>query len=73
MHKSQGLTLDKVILNIASTDFVSGLTYMAVSRVKALQGLIFTTAFDHSRFGKEPSEAVFKRKRDKQRRAPQML
>ena len=73
VHKSQGLMLDKVVLNISSTDFVSGLTYVAISGVEALQGLMFTTAFDHSRFGNEPSETVLKRRRDEQRRALQSL
>ena len=33
IHKAQGLTLDKVVINIGNKEFLSGLTYEACSRV----------------------------------------
>ena len=33
VHKSQGLTLDKVVLDISAKDHSLGLTYVAISRV----------------------------------------
>ena len=34
IHKSQGQTLDKIILNIGEKEYASGLTYTALSRAK---------------------------------------
>jgi ATP-dependent exoDNAse (exonuclease V) alpha subunit len=45
VHKSQGATLDKAVLDISQRDFQSGLTYVAASRVKSLQGLMFDVPF----------------------------
>ena len=54
VHKSQGLTLAKVVLNLDQREHCSGLSYVAVSRVKALGGIVFEKAFDYDRFtGKE--------------------
>jgi ATP-dependent DNA helicase PIF1 len=39
VHKSQGLSIDKAVLNITDREFVPGLTYVAVSRVRSLSGL----------------------------------
>ena len=41
IHKSQGLTLDKIILNLGKHEFSSGLTYTALSRAKKLQDIAF--------------------------------
>lgn len=64
VHKSQGLTLSKVVLNIDQKEHCSGLTYVAVSRVKALQGLMFECAFDFSRFTRDESVTVRDRELD---------
>lgn len=48
VHKSQGATLDKAVLDISDKDFQPGLNYVAVNRVKAIQGVIFDTSFDLS-------------------------
>ncbi|EDN09817.1 predicted protein [Histoplasma mississippiense (nom. inval.)] len=40
VHKSQGLSLDKAVLNIMKKDFTSGLTYVAVSRLLAFPAAI---------------------------------
>jgi hypothetical protein len=39
IHKSQGMTLDKVYIDIGNDIFESGQTYVALSRVKTLDGL----------------------------------
>ena len=50
VHKSQGLTVEKAMLNINSeTDFTPGLNYVTASRVKSLNGLIFEECFDLQR------------------------
>jgi hypothetical protein len=53
VHKSQGMSLSRAVLNLSDSEFALGLSYVAVSRVKTLGGLMFESAFDLSRF-KEP-------------------
>jgi ATP-dependent DNA helicase PIF1 len=46
VHKSQGITVDRAVLDISHKEFSPGLTYVAVSRVKSLTGLMFVAPFD---------------------------
>ena len=46
IHKSQGLTLENAIIDIGSNIFADGQTYVALSRVKSLDGL-YLTSFDY--------------------------
>lgn len=46
VHKSQGTTLDRAVVDISHRDFQPGLTYVAVSRVRTLEGIMFDAAFD---------------------------
>jgi ATP-dependent DNA helicase PIF1 len=55
IHKSQGLTLEKVVVELGDKDFSAGLSYVAISRVKTLKGLAFRTRFNHARL-KKPKE-----------------
>jgi hypothetical protein len=60
VHKSQGMSLSRAVLNFSDSEFALGLSYVAVSRVKTLGGLMFESAFDLSRFkerkGKTPRD-----------------
>ena len=49
IHKSQGLTLDKVVIDIGQREFSSGLSFVACSRVRHLQDLLFNTPFPYQR------------------------
>jgi hypothetical protein len=54
VYKSQGLTLSQAILNLNQKEHCLGLLYVAVSRVKALNSVLFKGPFDYKRFtGKE--------------------
>jgi hypothetical protein len=44
VHKAQGLSLDEAIISMGSGAFCSGQTYVALSRIRKLQGLYLTSA-----------------------------
>ncbi|KAF8220326.1 hypothetical protein L208DRAFT_1193351, partial [Tricholoma matsutake] len=45
IHKSQGLTLEDVVIDFGPKDFSSGLSFVALSWVKKLKGLAFFVPF----------------------------
>jgi ATP-dependent DNA helicase PIF1 len=45
IHKSQGVTLDMAEIDVGSSIFECGQTYVALSRVKTMNGL-YLTSFD---------------------------
>ena len=48
IHKAQGITLEQGLIDIGSNIFECGQTYVALSRVKSLEGL-YLTAFDYTK------------------------
>ena len=52
VHKSQGLTLDKAVIDLGEKEFTSGLSFVAMSRVKEISGLLFKSFFPFSRLQK---------------------
>jgi len=49
IHKAQGLTLDKVVMNVGTKEFSSGVTFVACSRVGHLNDLLFDPPFPYER------------------------
>jgi ATP-dependent exoDNAse (exonuclease V) alpha subunit len=73
VHKSQGLTLLRVALNIDRKEHCLGLTYVAISRVKTLDGLMFECPFDFSRFTSHDTPVAKDREFDINVRQKQLL
>jgi ATP-dependent DNA helicase PIF1 len=73
VHKSQGLTLLQAVLNVNQKEHCLGLSYVAISRVKALDGLIFESPFDFSRFNTLDTPIALDRELDFKIRENQLL
>ena len=73
VYKSQGLTLSRVVLNIDQKEHCLGLLYVAISRVKALDGLMFESPFDFSRFTSQDTPTARDRELDISVRNKQLL
>ena len=58
IHKAQGLTLENAIIDIGSNIFAYGQTYVALSRLKSLEGL-YLTSFDYSKIRCNPTVKEF--------------
>ncbi|KAJ3455288.1 hypothetical protein MRS44_013888 [Fusarium solani] len=48
VHKSQSITEDMIVTDLSCRDFQTGLSYVAVSRVKTLEGLMLDAPFDRN-------------------------
>ena len=49
IHKAQGLTLNKVVVDVGKKEFSSGLTYVACSCMRHLKDLLFKAPFPYER------------------------
>lgn len=58
IHKSQGATLDTAEIDIGSSVFAPGQTYVALSRVKSLEGL-YLRSFNHNKIKTVPKVNEF--------------
>ena len=65
--------MDRAVLDLTERDFAVGLSYVAVSRVKTLGGILFKQSFDYERFKARPLETVKARNADRERRSTQHL
>ncbi|THZ18028.1 hypothetical protein D6C91_05668 [Aureobasidium pullulans] len=68
VHRSQSLTLQKVVLDISQHQFTSGLLYTAISRVKTLGGLLLEEPVDKAMFDGPRTESEQQRLDDERRR-----
>jgi hypothetical protein len=70
IHKSQGMTLEKVVVELGPSDFTPGLSFVAISRVKTLQGLAFCSRFEAARLQKvKETDSMQMLKDDNERRS----
>lgn len=49
IHKSQGLTLESVVIELGPKETAPGLSYVALSRARKLSSLCFASGFDYNR------------------------
>ena len=67
IHKSQGLTLDKVVIDVGKKEFSCGLTFVACSRVRKMTDILFTPPFPLQRLTSiANSQRLCERKEDHQ-------
>ena len=59
IHKSQGMTLENVMINIGPNEFANGLTYTGITRVKKFENLTFNPFYSYERFKKIFRQKVF--------------
>lgn len=65
IHKSQGLTLDKAVVDIGKKEFCAGLTFVAISRVRCLTDLLFSPPFTLQRLENlSKSKRILERKQE---------
>ena len=62
IHKSQGMSLDKVIINLGPREFATGLSYTAISRCRKIKNLSFSPFPNYTRFRNMFQNQAFKDK-----------
>ncbi|EEU35808.1 uncharacterized protein NECHADRAFT_55739 [Fusarium vanettenii 77-13-4] len=69
VHKSQSIPEDMIVTDLSCRDFQTGLSYVAVSRVKTLEGLMLDAPFDrnHLVYG-SPPDGIKMKMRDQELR-----
>lgn len=65
VHKSQGLTFDRAIIDVGRA-FAPGQVYVAMSRLRSLEGLMLRTRIDPNVVTTDPVVAAFNQKKDEQ-------
>ena len=65
--------LDQVVLNLDQAEFATGQTYITISWVKKLSGLLFEAPFDFERFALKKSSISAMRVADMERCLEQQL
>lgn len=68
IHKSQGMTLERAVLELGPKDFAPGLAFVGMSRVRSLRGLAFASPFGRSRLQRADSPVLQRLRADTERR-----
>ena len=72
IHKAQGLSLDKVIINLGAKEFANGLTYTALSRGRKIENLALQPFPDLIRIENFQKSAAFKERLEEDERAKRL-
>jgi DNA-binding CsgD family transcriptional regulator/nucleoside-triphosphatase THEP1 len=72
VHKSQGLTFDKAIIDIGQA-FAPGQVYVALSRLRSLDGLVLTSPVNLRSITEDKKVADFSRTKDEQEDPQELL
>ncbi|MEI6488038.1 MAG: helix-turn-helix domain-containing protein [Bacteroidota bacterium] len=72
VHKSQGLTFDKAIIDIGDA-FASGQVYVALSRLRSLQGLVLTSLINVKSIGKDGKINVYAKTQSEEQQLNNLL
>lgn len=72
VHKSQGLTFDRAIIDVGQA-FAPGQVYVALSRLRSLEGLILRTPIDPSVVSCDREVIAFSERRHAQQALPDQL
>lgn len=72
VHKSQGLTFDKAIVDVGSA-FASGQVYVALSRLRSLDGLILRTRISNDVVSNDEKVVAFSSKKMESEKLAEML
>ena len=68
IHKSQGLTLDNVVIDVGKREFSTGLTFVACSRVHHLQDILFSPPFPFQRLANLSNSCRLQERQEEDRR-----
>ncbi|XP_066915540.1 uncharacterized protein [Clytia hemisphaerica] len=71
IHKSQGLTLDKVVVDLGKRESMDGLTYVALSRVRKLKDMVIES-FPFERINKLSNSKSFKYRIQEEKRLKEL-
>jgi len=72
VHKSQGLTFDKAIIDVGQA-FAPGQVYVALSRLRSLEGLLLRTRIDPAVVSTDRDVMAFSERRHAQQPLPEQL
>ena len=68
IHKAQGQTLDKMVLNVGKKEFAAGLVYTALTRARALEQIAFDPMPFVTRFQVQGTKGFKLQKKDMERK-----
>ena len=72
VHKSQGLTLQKAVVDLGKTEYAAGLLFVAISRVCSLRNTLFTP-FSFERLQRVKTSKRLQERLDEERRLISMI